>query len=78
DIHRDLKDWILLLLLKIQDKVSLSNRHPCSKRKYLIIRSCRSRSMNILTAILSAQGYQQGQADMTYILMLDENIRHDD
>ncbi|GJY48009.1 hypothetical protein Tco_0437965 [Tanacetum coccineum] len=26
------------------------------------------------SAILSAQGYQQRQADMTYILVLDENI----
>ncbi|GKA31647.1 hypothetical protein Tco_0717952 [Tanacetum coccineum] len=27
-----------------------------------------------LSAVLSAHGYQQRQADMTYILMLDENI----
>ncbi|GJV08877.1 hypothetical protein Tco_1346533 [Tanacetum coccineum] len=33
-----------------------------------------ARAGTFLLAILSAQGYQQRQADMTYILMLDENI----
>nr|GEY16115.1 hypothetical protein [Tanacetum cinerariifolium] len=62
NIHRDLKDWVPLILLKIQDKVALSNRHSCSKWKYLIIESCGSRS-----GILSTQEYQQRKADMTYI-----------
>nr|GEW27235.1 hypothetical protein [Tanacetum cinerariifolium] len=48
ELLRDLKDWILLLLMKIQIKVALSNGYPCSKWKNLIIRSCESRSGNIL------------------------------
>ncbi|GKB31079.1 hypothetical protein Tco_0870480 [Tanacetum coccineum] len=33
-----------------------------------------ARAGTFSSAILSAQGYQQRQADMTYILMLDKNI----
>ncbi|GJU98482.1 hypothetical protein Tco_1327753 [Tanacetum coccineum] len=50
-----------------------SNMLDC-KWKNLIIRSCGSKSGTVSTTILSTQGYQQRRADMTYILMLDENI----
>nr|GEY16100.1 hypothetical protein [Tanacetum cinerariifolium] len=46
NIHRDLKYWVLLLPLKIQDKVALSNSHRSSKWKYMIIRSCGSKSVD--------------------------------
>ncbi|GJR27477.1 hypothetical protein Tco_1103709 [Tanacetum coccineum] len=76
-IHRDLKDWILLLLLKIQDKIALSNRHPCSKWKDLIISSYGSWSGNILIShvIYTRVSTKTGRHEI--YLMLVENISHD-